>query len=224
QGSSPTSTRRFLPPGRAAWSASPTGVGGSTCGGAPPAGTSAAVTPLPRSTRRRTTARPGIPSSAASSPARTGATTTGPRTSSRVRSWPRRRVAPSSRGPRRHAIASLRTGDSSSTDGPDPHYTATVVRRLPRSPMWLPWVLLGIATLGLLLPWLLAPVAWDERYRWPAAPGRMEDTVLGAITWTVNVMQWRVQAGRIAPIGVLVQHIIYLLGMKVAFSTGIPLA
>lgn len=90
--------------------------------------------------------------------------------------------------------------------------------------MWLPWVLLGIATLGLLLPWLLAPVASDERYHYPAAPGRMEDTVLGAIPWTVNDMQWRVQAGRIAPIGVLVQHIIYLLGMKVAFSTGIPLA
>ncbi|MDV3221011.1 hypothetical protein [Intrasporangium sp.] len=39
-----------------------------------------------------------------------------------------------------------------------------MVLRLPRSPAWLPWVLLGVAALGLLLPWLQAPVASDESF------------------------------------------------------------
>ena len=98
-----------------------------------------------------------------------------------------------------------------------------MTRLLRRVPTWLPWVLLLLAVVGLLLPWLLAPVASDERYHYPAAPGRMKDSVLNVMPWTINDMRWRMRAGRIAPVGVLVQHVFYLLGMQSAFATGIPL-
>jgi len=98
-----------------------------------------------------------------------------------------------------------------------------VTRVLRRAPSWLPWVLLLVAVVGLLLPWLLAPVASDERYHYVAAPGRMDDNVLNVVPWTINDMQWRMRAGRIAPIGVFFQHVFYLLGMQFAFASGVPL-
>ena len=102
-------------------------------------------------------------------------------------------------------------------------HTASVTRVLRRAPSWLPWVLLLVAVVGLLLPWLLAPVASDERYHYVAAPGRMHDNVLNVVPWTINDMQWRMRAGRIAPVGVFFQHVFYLLGMQFAFATGVPL-
>lgn len=98
-----------------------------------------------------------------------------------------------------------------------------MTRVLRRAPSWLPWVLLLVAVVGLLLPWLLAPVASDERYHYVAAPGRMDDNVLNVVPWTINDMQWRMRAGRIAPIGVFFQHVFYLLGMQFAFASGVPL-
>lgn len=97
------------------------------------------------------------------------------------------------------------------------------MRRALSRPPWVPWVLLTVGAFGLLLPWLLAPVPSDERYHYPAAPGRTGDNVLGVLPWAVNDMEWRMRAGRIAPVGVVVQHVIYLLGMQFAFSTGVPL-
>ena len=102
-------------------------------------------------------------------------------------------------------------------------HTASVTRVLRRAPSWLPWVLLLVAVVGLLLPWLLAPVASDERYHYVAAPGRMHDNVLNVVPWTINDMQWRMRDGRIAPVGVFFQHVFYLLGMQFAFATGVPL-
>ncbi len=102
-------------------------------------------------------------------------------------------------------------------------HTASVTRVLRRAPSWLPWVILLVAVVGLLLPWLLAPVASDERYHYVAAPGRMHDNVLNVVPWTIKDMQWRMRAGRIAPVGVFFQHVFYLLGMQFAFATGVPL-
>jgi hypothetical protein len=51
----------------------------------------------------------------------------------------------------------------------------------------------------------------------------MADNVFNVLPWTIHDMGWRMEAGRIAPVGVLVQHVIYLLGMQFAFSTGVPL-
>ncbi|HKX66186.1 MAG TPA: hypothetical protein VJN29_03090 [Intrasporangium sp.] len=98
-----------------------------------------------------------------------------------------------------------------------------MTRLLQRAPSWLPWVLLLVAVVGLLLPWLLAPVASDERYHYPAAPRRMDDNLLNVLPWTMNDAKWRMRSGRIAPIGVLIQHVFYLLGMQFAFATGVPL-
>jgi hypothetical protein len=98
-----------------------------------------------------------------------------------------------------------------------------VIRGLQRVPPWLAWVLLVIGVVGLLLPWLLSPVNSDERYHYPAAPVRMADNVLNVLPWTIDDMGWRMARGRIAPVGVFVQHVIYLLGMQFAFSAGVPL-
>jgi hypothetical protein len=92
-----------------------------------------------------------------------------------------------------------------------------------RVPSWLAWVLVTIGVVGLLLPWLLSPVNSDERYHYPAAPVRMADNVLNVLPWTIDDMGWRMARGRIAPVGVFVQHVIYLLGMQFAFSAGVPL-
>jgi hypothetical protein len=51
----------------------------------------------------------------------------------------------------------------------------------------------------------------------------MADNVLNVLPWTINDIGWRMEAGRIAPVGVFVQHVIHLLGMQFAFSTGLPL-
>ena len=98
-----------------------------------------------------------------------------------------------------------------------------MIRTLQRVPAWLPWLLVAIGAVGLLLPWLLSPVNSDERYHYPAAPVRMADNVFNVLPWTINDMEWRMAAGRVAPVGVFVQHVIYLLGMQFAFSTGVPL-
>jgi hypothetical protein len=98
-----------------------------------------------------------------------------------------------------------------------------VIRAIQRVPAWLSWLLVAIGVVGLLLPWLLSPVNSDERYHYPAAPVRMADNLLNVLSWTINDMGWRMAAGRIAPVGVFVQHVIYLLGMQFAFSTGVPL-
>jgi hypothetical protein len=98
-----------------------------------------------------------------------------------------------------------------------------VIRVVQRVPAWLAWVLVTIGVVGLLLPWLLSPVNSDERYHYPAAPVRMADNLLNVLPWTIDDMGWRMAAGRIAPVGVFVQHVIYLLGMKFAFSAGVPL-
>jgi hypothetical protein len=102
-------------------------------------------------------------------------------------------------------------------------YTRPVIRPLHRVPSWLPWLLTAIGVVGLLLPWLLSPVSSDERYHYAAAPVRMADNVFNVLPWTINDIGWRMEAGRIAPVGVFVQHVIYLLGMQFAFSTGVPL-
>jgi hypothetical protein len=98
-----------------------------------------------------------------------------------------------------------------------------VIRGVQRVPAWLPWLLVAIGVVGLLLPWLLSPVNSDERYHYAAAPVRMADNVLNVLPWTIDDMGWRMAAGRIAPVGVFVQHVIYLLGMEFAFATGVPL-
>jgi hypothetical protein len=92
-----------------------------------------------------------------------------------------------------------------------------------RVPSWLAWVLVTIGVVGLLLPWVLSPVNSDERYHYPAAPVRMADNVLNVLPWTIDDMGWRMARGRIAPVGVFFQHVIYLLGMQFAFSAGVPL-
>jgi hypothetical protein len=102
-------------------------------------------------------------------------------------------------------------------------YTHHVIRSLQRVPAWLPWLLAAIGVVGLLLPWLLSPVTSDERYHYAAGPVRMSDSVFNVLPWTINDIGWRMAQGRIAPVGVFVQHVIYLLGMKFAFSTGVPL-
>jgi hypothetical protein len=51
----------------------------------------------------------------------------------------------------------------------------------------------------------------------------MADNVFNVLPWTIDDIGWRMEAGRIAPVGVFVQHVIYLLGMQFAFSTGAPL-
>ncbi len=96
-------------------------------------------------------------------------------------------------------------------------------RIVQRVPSWLSLLLVTIGVVGLLLPWLLSPVTSDERYHYAAAPGRMADNVFNVLRWTINDMDWRMAAGRIAPVGVFVQHVIYLLGTQFAFSTGVPL-
>ena len=109
--------------------------------------------------------------------------------------------------------------------GPGAHrpYTARVIGPVQRVPSWLPWVLTAIGAMGLLLPWLLSPVGSDERYHYAAAPVRMAENVFNVLPWTINDIEWRMAAGRIAPVGVFVQHVIYVLGMQLAFSTGVPL-
>jgi hypothetical protein len=99
-------------------------------------------------------------------------------------------------------------------------YTARVIRHVQRV---LSWLLATIGVVGLLLPWLLSPVNSDERYHYAAAPVRMADNVFNVLPWTINDIGWRMAAGRIAPVGVFVQHVLYLLGMQFAFSTGAPL-
>jgi hypothetical protein len=91
--------------------------------------------------------------------------------------------------------------------------TRPVIRPLQRVPSWLPWLLATIGVAGLLLPWVLSPVNSDERYHYAAAPVRMADNVFNVLPWTINDIEWRMAAGRIAPVGLFVQHIIYLLGM-----------
>lgn len=85
------------------------------------------------------------------------------------------------------------------------------------------WGLTVVGALGLLLPWIFAPVMSDERYHYVAAPARMNDNVFGVLPWVINDIQWRLEAGRIAPVGALEQHVTYLLGMQFAFSSGMPL-
>lgn len=114
------------------------------------------------------------------------------------------------------------TGSPPAESAP-PAYAARVDQLLRRLPAWTVWVTLGIGFLGLLLPWVLAPVTSDERYHYPAAPYRMDGNLLNVLPWTIDDMEWRMAAGRIAPVGVFAQHVVYLLGMQFAFSTGTPL-
>ncbi|MGW5238094.1 hypothetical protein ACWEOW_04110 [Monashia sp. NPDC004114] len=90
-------------------------------------------------------------------------------------------------------------------------------------PARLGWGLIVVGTLGLLLPWIFAPVLSDERYHYAAAPARMNDNVFGVLPWVINDIQWRLEAGRIAPVGALEQHVTYLLGMQFTFASGLPL-
>ncbi len=83
--------------------------------------------------------------------------------------------------------------------------------------------LVGVGMGGLALPWLLAPVMSDERYHYIAAPHRFHDNVFAVLPWTVHDMAWRMAAGRIAPVGVAIQHVVYLAGMELAVATGLPL-
>lgn len=81
----------------------------------------------------------------------------------------------------------------------------------------------GTGVAGLLLPWLLAPIIGDERYHYVAAPTRMDGSLLNVFMWTINDIGPRMAHGRIAPVGVFAQQVGYLLGMQLAFATGIPL-
>ncbi len=85
---------------------------------------------------------------------------------------------------------------------------------------WVVGVVVAVGTVGLLLPLLLAPVTSDSRYHYLAAPERFDDSLLGVLPWTINDIQWRLEAGRFAPFGVFVQHVLYYVGMKLALVTG----
>jgi hypothetical protein len=85
---------------------------------------------------------------------------------------------------------------------------------------WVVGVLVAVGTTGLLLPLLLAPVTSDSRYHYLAAPERFDDSLLGVLPWTIDDIQGRLEAGRFAPLGVFVQHVLYYLGMKLALFTG----
>lgn len=107
---------RLLPPAALAASSARWPVaGGCTCGGVRCAGMSAAATARRPSTRRRTTATPVTRWCRATSPGRTGAGTTGPRSPARFQSsQPPRATPPTSRRLVRRA-GFLRTGATSST-------------------------------------------------------------------------------------------------------------
>jgi hypothetical protein len=84
-------------------------------------------------------------------------------------------------------------------------------------------MVLGAGIIGLLLPWVLAPVMGDERYHYVAAPVRMDDNLLNVLRYAYYDIERRLAQGRISPIGVLAQQVGYLLGMQFAFSTGTPI-
>ncbi len=111
------STFRFHPADQVASNARPTVAGGSTCGGAPSAGTSAAAT-----TRRGNTPQPmhnpaATRSSAASNLARTGSSTIPTPHFSPVRNLNRRRITRSIKAFRAQPHASRPTGRTDCTDG-----------------------------------------------------------------------------------------------------------
>lgn len=84
-------------------------------------------------------------------------------------------------------------------------------------------LLILTGTVGLLMPWLATPVMSDERYHYVSAPMRLHGSVLELVPWVANDMGWRMEAGRIAPVGTFMQHLSYLLGMDLATATGWPL-
>jgi hypothetical protein len=51
----------------------------------------------------------------------------------------------------------------------------------------------------------------------------MHDSLFGVVVWTINDIGPRMSHGRIAPVAVFTQQVGYLLGMQLAFATGIPL-
>lgn len=59
-----------------------------------------------------------------------------------------------------------------------PAYTGGVPRPMRRPPATLAWILFLVGVVGLLLPWLFAPVMGDSRYHYPAAPGRFDNSIL----------------------------------------------
>lgn len=104
-----------------------------------------------------------------------------------------------------------------------PAYTGGVPRPMRRPPATLAWILFLVGVVGLLLPWLFAPVMGDSRYHYPAAPGRFDNSILNLFPWTINDIERRMSSGRIVPVGMFAQHLEYLVGMKLAFTTGLPL-
>lgn len=102
-------------------------------------------------------------------------------------------------------------------------YLVVVTWRRIRALLGSPWgigCLVAIGTVGLLSPLLLAPVTSDSRYHYLAAPYRFDDSLLGVLPWTIDDIPRRLGAGRLAPFGVFVQHVLYYLGMKLALVTG----
>lgn len=77
---------------------------------------------------------------------------------------------------------------------------------LTGSPLLLPVLVrcrVRTVAVGLLLPWLFAPVMGDSRYHYPAAPGRFDNSILNLFPWTINDIEPRTSSGRIVPVGML---------------------
>ncbi len=76
---------------------------------------------------------------------------------------------------------------------------------------------------GLLLPMLTAPVTTDSRYHYLLSLGRFPGGLPDIAAWTVDDIGWRMADGRVAPVGVFVQHVVYWLGMRLSLATGLEI-
>jgi hypothetical protein len=67
---------------------------------------------------------------------------------------------------------------------------------------------------------LLAPVMADSRYHYLFSADRFGDHPWNVLPWTVEDAEWRAEQGRITPVGVFYQHVLYWLGLKLAVASG----
>lgn len=106
------------------------------------------------------------------------------------------------------------------TDSPA-EFTRREHRRLPLSLLGTSLSLSGLVVL--VLPWLTAPLASDDRFRYLWLAGASDNSMSSAVALAWTEIPDRLEQGRITPVGFTAQYLGYSLAFRLSQLTGAPI-